>query len=352
MADTPRYGLTTPDDPDSVDIPVDMALLATQIEALLKAGHVDFFSAGDFKTSARSADHGRWLLCDGRSLTQAEIEAAVPGVGAGGAATLVGILGVGNASIYGNADAGDEVKLPDARSRFPVFAGAGGGGLSARPLKGAGSTGGAETVTLTGAQSGVNGHTHSDGSLAAASHQHEAGTLVTASHLHADGTLAAAGHTHSDGTLSAANHSHSAGTLYAADHSHGIFFNTGTPGSNINYRAADAARTILLPTDTHVHLVSGNTGGSGNLGVGGDTANSGALDVAGATGSAGADVTGNTAMSGAVDVSGDVAASGALDVSGSTGNVSGAAAGGESGADEAHENMPPFVTVGSLFIRV
>lgn len=120
------------------------------------------FEVGDIKISSKSASHGRWLRLAGQELTQAQIEAAL-GLSAGGGLAIVTELGTGSASKYGSA-ATDKVKFPDMRRTVPVFAGPvddGSSSFSVRPMKGTGSTGGVEQVTLTAGQSGLPAHVHS-----------------------------------------------------------------------------------------------------------------------------------------------------------------------------------------------
>lgn len=147
--------------PDHVKIPDYWNELIARLEDVLVRGmDIDAGVAipGDLKVSARDADHGRWLKLDGRSLSQAEIEAAL-GLEAGEAEDFVTLMGTGGASKYGAAAAG-KVKLKDARRKFPLGAGAAGdgdGSLTARPLD---NGGGAETHKLTSNQSGVKAHGH------------------------------------------------------------------------------------------------------------------------------------------------------------------------------------------------
>ena len=291
---TDELALPYPETTDDAEVPADLLALANRLEAILTAGHDSLINTGDFKTSARSASHGRWLLCDGSEKTQAEIESALS-LDSGDGADIVALLGVGGASIYGAA-AGSKVKLPDPRSKFILHAGPGGGGLSARVL---GAAGGAESVTLTADQSGVRNHTHGDGTLAVDAHAHGSGTLACASHSHADGTLAAASHTHA-------------------------LYNSTEGATNAESRGT-AAGPYFCAQEGHHHSIFGNVV------------------------SAGADVTGSTAAT--APAVGGSTADATAGVSGSTGNPNGDSAGGED-AESAHPNMPPFVVLGSLFIRV
>lgn len=257
--------------------------MALKIEELLLAGDLNLWSPGDFKFSSRAASHGRWLLCDGRELTQAEIESEL-GLNAGDAADFVTLWGTGGSSIYGSAATG-KVKLPDPRGRVSVGVGSG-SGLTARTR---GQSGGAETVTLTGAQSGLKAHSHG---------------VTDPGHTHDDGSLAVASHTHGDGTLTAAS---------AGAHTHSHTFNYYN--SNIGLGS--------LP-------VLGTAGGL-TVTLNNNSAGAHTHDVTGATGAASPDVTGATA-------------------SASTGVTVNQAPAAD--AAESHTNMQPWLALGSLFVRV
>ena len=81
-----------------------------------------------------------WLICDGSAVSRTTYSDLF---------TIIGTtFGVGNGSTTFN--------IPDMRGRTPIGAGTG-TGLTARTLAG---TGGAESVTLTSAQSGLPAHNH------------------------------------------------------------------------------------------------------------------------------------------------------------------------------------------------
>lgn len=287
---SPRFDLPYPDSAEPADVPADLLQLVTRLEALIKGddtaiGYI--WDPGDFKDSARATDHGRWLLCDGRSLTQVEIEAALS-LDAGEAAEFVTVMGVGNSSIYGDAAAVDEVQLPDFQGKFGLYQSSPG-----HPKKGAGSSGGAETVVLT--EANLPPHAHSDGSLACASHSHSDGTLAAANHSHGDGTLTA-DNTNAEGTIARSGFFEALG---------GVAASIGGAGSYVV--GHPAAGDQLRSYSPHTHTVSGST------------------DVAGA------DVTGSTGSTGA-------------DVTGATGNGA--------GTSDPVNKMPPFVVKGNCFIRV
>lgn len=106
---------------------------------------------GDLIWSASSGTRNGALLCDGASY----LRTAWP--------ALFNALG-GAASPWGLPD-GTHFNVPDLRSRLPIGVGTG-TGLSARALA---ATGGAETVQLTAAESGVPAHTHPSGGTASGS---------------------------------------------------------------------------------------------------------------------------------------------------------------------------------------
>lgn len=99
------------------------------------------WSAGDLKWSARTGDpETGWLLCDGAEISRSIYSALFTAIG----------------TTYGAGDGSSTFNVPNARSRALVAAGTAAGGLSART---AGSTGGAETVSLTTLQMPQHNHT-------------------------------------------------------------------------------------------------------------------------------------------------------------------------------------------------
>jgi microcystin-dependent protein len=110
------------------------------------------WDVGDFKESVQTEDHSRWLLCDGREQTKAEFADDL-GLDAAELDDFETLMGTGSSSIYGNTT-GSNIKLPDLEGRFALNQG------STHPKKGAGSSGGAETVVLTQAQTPLKSHDH------------------------------------------------------------------------------------------------------------------------------------------------------------------------------------------------
>jgi microcystin-dependent protein len=142
-----------------------------------------------------SAPEG-WLLCDGSAVSR----------------STYANLWVTLSSTYGNGDGATTFNLPNAKGRSVVGAGTG-LGLTARTVA---DTGGAESVTLTGAQSGTSAHGH-ENTISAST-----GT-VSADHAH----NANHGHTASSGGQSA-THNH-----FIGSHSHSYkTASTATAGTN------------------------------------------------------------------------------------------------------------------------
>lgn len=170
---------------------------------------------GELKASLSAVEQGGWKRCNSQAISRTIY------------AALFALIG----TTYGVGDGSTTFNLPE--SQDATFIGIGPTGL----LTGLGFTG-ANTANI----------------------QHSHG------HSHADGTLAAASHQHSDGSLSAANHQH-----------------TYNGTTNDESDAGDAAGTTTnFARAPHNHSYSGTT----------DNQNA---DVSGTTGSSGADVTGSTA---------------------------------------------------------
>lgn len=110
-----------------------------------------------------------WLLCNGQAVSRTTFAALFSAIGAS----------------YGAGDGSTTFNVPDFRSRVPFGLDAGQAANDAL-----GETGGARTVTLTSAQSGVPAHSHGDGTLSAASggsHSHTQYTFTRQNNTQAGG---------------------------------------------------------------------------------------------------------------------------------------------------------------------
>lgn len=112
--------------------------------------------AGTIISFAASSVPNGWLACDGSSVATA----AYP--------TLFAVVG------YSYGGSGASFTLPDLRNRIAIGAGTG-AGLTARSL---GAIGGAATVTLNSAESGLASHAHT---VTETAHTH---TISETSHAH------------------------------------------------------------------------------------------------------------------------------------------------------------------------
>jgi microcystin-dependent protein len=122
---TPRLSLPYPTPDETVDVPRDIAALASAVDAL---GVVPVGAMAMWPTATPPAG---WLPCLGQTNISAATYPAL--------ATVLG-------------SSGGFILMPDFRDRFPVGAG------PTMPISGAGSTGGASTVTLSAAQ--IPAHSH------------------------------------------------------------------------------------------------------------------------------------------------------------------------------------------------
>lgn len=223
-----------------------------------------------------SAPEG-WLMCDGTAVSRTDY------------ANLWAAL----STTYGSGDGSTTFNLPNAKGRSVVGAGTG-SGLTARTVA---DTGGSETVTLTGAQSGTSAHGHgntisaSTGTVSS-DHVHNANHGHTAS---TDNNDAFHGH-------SQPNHSHTykVASTATAGTNRAIITSTGSGAftGGINEEAV----IIYSASASHTHGVTVN---ANNFNTGGISAN----------------------HTHAVTVSGGVSTSTAAN------------------ASESHENMMPFLVL-------
>lgn len=162
----------------------------------VSAGGYPLIPVGTVVSFAGSSAPEGWLLCNGEAVSRT------------GYANLWATI----STTYGSGDGSTTFNVPNALGRTIVGAGSG-AGLTTRSLS---ATGGAESVTLTGAQSGTSAHDHGN-TIGATT-----GT-VSADHAH----NANHGHTASSGDQSA-THNH-----YLGSHSHSYkTAATATAGTN------------------------------------------------------------------------------------------------------------------------
>ena len=165
---------------------------------------------GDMKMTARATPTDGWLLCQGQTISRATYAALFDAIG----------------TSYGAGDGSTSFDLPDLRTRFPVGVGSG---------HALGSTGGAQTVTLTEAQ--MPSHDHGG-----PSHNHSSGSLASNSN---------GSHSHTTDVRKDANndaHNHNS-TAERTQHA-------STSGEN-------ATNTAIQSAGTHTHTISGSTASSG-----------------------------------------------------------------------------------------
>lgn len=323
MAEQSDFGWALPEGTDPVAVPADLEALADAIAATLLSNPVGL-KAGDLKFSARDDDHDRWLRLDGRgSLSKAEVLEAL-GLEAGDADALFTVLGTGASSKYGAASTG-EIYVPDTRRRIPIAEGAGEDGPAEISEKPAGETGGAESVKLTSAQCGIREHTHG---------------VTDPTHGH---TLTDPGHTHA---------------ASQASHNHGGV--TGETQPSLSISAAYTGCSVV-GVGAHLHgLNAANSyGGGGGAAVtgqgtnrttewGGEHSHSLSDPTHTHGGSVGKHTHTISSVTPAVTVSSNT--TGITMAKVATGLTVNAVASAD--ATSSHSNMPPYIVLGSWFIRV
>lgn len=308
MPNTPIFNLPVPAESDPADVPTDLQELADRLELLLLGGTASLPAIGDIKWAARSVHHGRWLKLDGSDRTQAEVETAL-GMAAGGAAAFATLMGTGAGSFYGAAAAG-KIRIPDARRRMPLSAGPTGDGSGSLSVRAPGGSGGEERHLITATEAGIKSHAH---------------TASQAAHAH---TLTDPGHTHG---ASQPAHSHATSVANHTNHSHEIGANKSstTPVGGANDRL-----TALTNDPTGNEF--GYTGNDWDDPI-----------YASGTLHRNHTVTNPTAQP-AITVTGTTTG---ITMANATPAVTVASVAGAD-ADQTHENMPPFLTIGFAFIRV
>jgi microcystin-dependent protein len=193
-----------------------------------------------------SAPEG-WLLCDGSAVSR----------------STYANLWVTLSSTYGNGDGATTFNLPNAKGRSVVGAGTG-SGLTARAVA---DTGGVESVTLTGAQSGTSAHGHGN-TISASTGTVSADHAHNANHGHSASSGDAGGHAHFVGSH---QHSYKIAAIATAGTNRSILTGSGsgaTTGGINDESIAQAGYTFGDGTHSHGITVNGN-----NFNTGGITAN-------------------------------------------------------------------------------
>jgi len=111
-----------------------------QLRALAAALDQLVAHAGDLKATARATAPAGWLMCDGAAVSRTTYAGLFAAVG----------------TTYGAGNGTTTFNVPDLRGRVPVGVDGTAGRIAANDALG--QSGGAETHTLTGPQSGVNGN--------------------------------------------------------------------------------------------------------------------------------------------------------------------------------------------------
>jgi microcystin-dependent protein len=186
--------------------------ISISTSALIPSGSMQMYAGS-------AAPNSDWLICDGSAVSRSTY------------AALYAVIG----TTFGTGNGSTTFNIPDMRSRMPIGVGTG-TGLSARTLA---ATGGVESVTLTGAQSGTSAHGHG--------HTFR----PSSNNIYGDDSTAQAGaHTHTvDGRTSpSATHGHT-GTISVA-----------TAASNQN--ASQTPSTSSAGTHSHTVYITGSVSNS------------------------------------------------------------------------------------------
>jgi microcystin-dependent protein len=191
-----------------------------------------------------SAPEG-WLLCDGSAVSR----------------STYANLWVTLSSTYGNGDGATTFNLPNAKGRSVVGAGTG-SGLTARSVA---DTGGAESVTLTGAQSGTSAHGHGN-TISASTGNQLANHVHNANHGHTASSGDAGYHTHFIGSH---EHSYKVASTATAGTNRAIITSTGSGAftGGINFAEVGQVAGNSYGDGTHSHgiTVNGNNFNTGGI---------------------------------------------------------------------------------------
>jgi microcystin-dependent protein len=188
------------------------------------------------------------LLCDGSAVSR----------------STYANLWVTLSSTYGNGDGSTTFNLPNAKGRSVVGAGTG-SGLTARAVA---DTGGAESVTLTGAQSGTSAHGHGN-NISASTGNELANHVHNANHGHTASSGGAGYHAHLVGSH---EHSYKIAAIASAGTNRNILTSTGSGAitGGINDESIAQAGYTFESNGGHTHPI---TVDSNNFNTGGITVN-------------------------------------------------------------------------------
>ena len=185
------------------------------------------WEAGDIKASAKAAPSAGWLLCDGAAVSR----------------TTYGALFAAIGTTYGAGDASSTFNVPDYRGRTIVGAGAG-PGLSARAR---GATGGEEAHTLTGTESGVAAHTHTQDAHSHTQNPHSH-TITDPGHGHLISTTAVSGGLTQSGIAGVVSPT---GTMGTSSNATGINGTNAATAVGQNATATNQAAVATNAVDAH-----------------------------------------------------------------------------------------------------
>jgi microcystin-dependent protein len=244
------------------------------------AGGYPLVPVGTVVAFAGSSAPEGWLMCDGSAVSR----------------STYANLWVTLSSTYGNGDGATTFNLPNAKGRSVVGAGTG-SGLTARTVA---DTGGAESVTLTGAQSGTSAHGHGN-NISASTGTVSADHAHNANHGHTASSVSAGSHTHLIGSH---DHSYKTAATATAGTSRAILTGTGSGATTGGINSAEVGQVAGYSYSDGSHSHSITVDGN-NFNTGGITVN----------------------HTHAVTVAGGVSTSTAAD------------------ASSAHENMMPFLVL-------
>ena len=207
---------------------------------------------GRIVAQADAAMEPGWLPCDGRAVSRATYSA------------LFAVIG----TTWGNGDGTTTFNIPDLRGRA-MFGADNLGGTAANVLTGTGgaagingalgSSGGAQSVTLTTAQ--MPSHSHPGNTNEAGAHDHGGNTGNGGAHDHGGASGNAGSHAHTGATNGGGGHGHSGSAANAGEHSHNVKSSAAilAGGNDISATIVVGAAGRNGSTDsggTHTHVVT------------------------------------------------------------------------------------------------